>query len=74
LDLEGGELGLRVGELSQEHGVFYVPDEATFERLRVGSRVRILANHSCLAAAQHAHFHVLENGKITDRWTIHRGW
>jgi D-serine deaminase-like pyridoxal phosphate-dependent protein len=74
LDLEGGELGLRVGELSQEHGVFYVPDEATFERLRVGSRVRILANHSCLSAAQHAHFHVLENGKITDRWTIHRGW
>ena len=74
LDLEGRELDMRVESLSQEHGVFHAPDEETFERLKVGSRVRILANHSCLSAAQHADFHVLENGKITDKWAIHRGW
>lgn len=74
LDLEGRELGLRVESLSQEHGVFYAPNDEIFERLKVGSRVRILANHSCLSAAQHAHFNVLEQGRIADRWEIHRGW
>jgi D-serine deaminase-like pyridoxal phosphate-dependent protein len=74
LDLEGGETGLRVGALSQEHGVLTVEDEATLERLRVGARVRILANHSCLTAAQHSHYNVLEGGRVVDRWEIQRGW
>jgi D-serine deaminase-like pyridoxal phosphate-dependent protein len=74
LDLAGKELGLRVDSLSQEHGILLVEDEATFDKLRVGARVRILANHSCLAAAQHTHYHVLENDHVVDRWEIHRGW
>lgn len=74
LDLAGNELGLRVDSLSQEHGILLVEDAATFDKLKVGARVRILANHSCLAAAQHAHYHVLENDHILDRWEIHRGW
>ncbi len=74
LDLDGNELGLRVESLSQEHGVFYVQDEEIFNRLKVGSRVRILANHSCLSAAQHSHYNILENGEIVDKWVIHRGW
>jgi D-serine deaminase-like pyridoxal phosphate-dependent protein len=74
LDLAGNELGLRVDSLSQEHGILYVSDDATFDNLQVGTRVRILANHSCLAAAQHTHYHVLENDQIVDRWEIHRGW
>jgi D-serine deaminase-like pyridoxal phosphate-dependent protein len=40
----------------------------------VGDRVRILANHSCLTAAQHSHYNVIANGQIVDRWEIHRGW
>jgi D-serine deaminase-like pyridoxal phosphate-dependent protein len=74
LDLMGSELGLRVDSLSQEHGILQVEDEATFDKLKVGARVRILANHSCLAAAQHTHYHILENDRIVDRWEIHRGW
>jgi len=74
LDLAGEDLGLRVESLSQEHGVFEVADEATLDSLKVGSRVRVLANHSCLTAAQHDHYHVLEQGRIVDRWEIHRGW
>lgn len=73
-DLEGGDLGLRIGSLSQEHGEIIVNDEATFNRLKVGSRVRILANHSCLTALQHSHYHILDDGKIIDRWEINRGW
>ena len=74
LDLEGDELGLRVGALSQEHGEVFVGDEGLLDALRVGARVRVLANHSCLTAAQHSHYHVLEGGRLVDRWEILRGW
>lgn len=74
LDLEGNPLGAHIESLSQEHGVFHLDDDAAFDRLTVGSRVRILANHSCLTAAQHEHYNVLENDKIVDRWEIYRGW
>jgi D-serine deaminase-like pyridoxal phosphate-dependent protein len=74
LDLAGNGLNAHIESLSQEHGVFNVTDDATFESLKVGSRVRVLANHSCLTAAQHNHYHVFEDGQIVDRWEIHRGW
>jgi D-serine deaminase-like pyridoxal phosphate-dependent protein len=73
-DLAGNDLNLRVQSLSQEHGEISVADEKIFDSLKVGSRVRILANHSCLTALQHSHYHVLEGGKIVDRWEINRGW
>ncbi len=73
-DLAGSDLNLRVKSLSQEHGEIFVSDEATFKRLIIGSRVRILANHSCLTAAQHSYFHVLEGERIVDGWEIMRGW
>ncbi|HEY0099701.1 MAG TPA: alanine racemase [Pyrinomonadaceae bacterium] len=74
LDVEGRELNLRVASLSQEHGMIEVTDAALFEKLKVGTRLRILANHSCLTAAQHPHYNVLEGGRIVDRWQIQRGW
>jgi D-serine deaminase-like pyridoxal phosphate-dependent protein len=74
LDLEGGETGLRVGGLSQEHGEVFVEDEGLLDALPVGARVRVLANHSCLSAAQHTHYHVLEGSRVVDRWEIRRGW
>jgi len=74
LDVEGNDLNLRVASLSQEHGMIEVLDNALFERLKVGTRLRILANHSCLTAAQHPHYNVLEDGRIVDRWQIQRGW
>ena len=74
LDLEGADTGLRVDALSQEHGVVVADDERLFDRLRVGTRLRVLANHSCLTAAQHAHYNVVEGERVVDRWEIHRGW
>lgn len=74
LDLEGNETGMRVTGLSQEHGEIDASDAAEFERIKVGDRVRILANHSCLTAAQHSHYNILENGEIVDRWEIFGGW
>lgn len=74
LDLEGGDTGLRVGSVSQEHGEVLVEDENLLDHLSVGARVRVLVNHSCLTAAQHSHYNVLEGGRIVDRWEIQRGW
>lgn len=74
LDLDGNETGLRVTGLSQEHGEIVAEDDTLIDRVKVGDRLRILANHSCLTAAQHTHYNILENGQIVDRWEIHRGW
>lgn len=74
LDLEGRDLGLRLTGLSQEHGVIEVRDDALLTRLTVGTRVRVLANHSCLTAAQHAEYVVCDGTKMVDRWVNHRGW
>lgn len=74
LDIEGREIGMRVTSLSQEHGEIEVPDSDMFDRFKVGDRVRILTNHSCLTAAQHTHYNIIENGRVVDRWEIHRGW
>lgn len=74
LDLDGNETGLRVTGMSQEHGEIVSDDAAMIRRFKVGDRVRILANHSCLTAAQHTHYNVVENGRVIDRWEIHRGW
>ncbi|MEO5860635.1 MAG: alanine racemase [Pyrinomonadaceae bacterium] len=74
LDLDGNDLGVTVGGVSQEHGVVPVVDRDLLAKLNVGDRVRVLANHSCISAAQHTHYNVLENDEIVDRWEIHRGW
>lgn len=73
-DLNGNDLDLLVGSLSQEHGEIFVDNAEVFDRLKVGLRLRILANHSCLTALQHSHYHILENGEIVDKWEINRGW
>ena len=74
LDLQGQDLNLSVSEMSQEHGAVIAKDENILDRLKVGSRVRVLANHSCLTAAQHSYYNVLEGDNIVDRWKIHTGW
>ncbi|HYP53384.1 MAG TPA: alanine racemase, partial [Pyrinomonadaceae bacterium] len=74
LDLEGRDTSLRVTSVSQEHGAIENLSDADLERLRVGARLRVLANHSCLTAAQHSHYNVLEAGRVVDRWEILRGW
>jgi D-serine deaminase-like pyridoxal phosphate-dependent protein len=56
----------RLVSLSQEHGIV---DAA----LPVGSRVRILPNHSCLTVACFDKYQVVRGGEVVDRWKIWRG-
>jgi D-serine deaminase-like pyridoxal phosphate-dependent protein len=74
LDVEGDDTGMRVSGLSQEHGEIDAGDSKAFENLKVGDRVRVLANHSCLTAAQYSHYNVIDDGRMIDRWEISRGW
>jgi D-serine deaminase-like pyridoxal phosphate-dependent protein len=63
--------GLRLASLSQEHGVVEGPGVAA---LRPGTRLRILPNHSCLAAACFERFRVLRDGDVVGEWRPLRGW
>lgn len=73
-DLDGNDLGLVVTSVSQEHGKIHHVPEPLLHQLKVGTRVRVLANHSCLTAAQHTCYHILEDCTVIDRWKIHQGW
>jgi D-serine deaminase-like pyridoxal phosphate-dependent protein len=66
--------GLFVAAVSQEHGIVPVGDDTLFDRLPIGTQVRILPNHACITAAGYAHYDVLEDGKITAQWDRVNGW
>ena len=68
-DLDLRPLPARLVALSQEHGKV----EASVP-LPVGTRVRVVPNHSCLTAAMFDRYHVIEGGKIVDEWRPVRGW
>lgn len=67
-DYEAGLLsaGTRLVSLSQEHGVLGAS-------LPVGTRVRILPNHSCLTVACFDEYLVVRGSEVVDRWKIWRG-
>lgn len=66
--------GLYVTSVSQEHGHVVVPDDSVFDRLPVGTLVRVLPNHACMTAAAYDRYHVLEGGKLVGEWDRCNGW
>jgi D-serine deaminase-like pyridoxal phosphate-dependent protein len=71
-----GRLGdLRLGRLSQEHGVVASDRPLPFENLPIGARVRVLPSHSCMTAAAYPAYHLVEGGEtVVDRWERTNGW
>lgn len=61
--------GMQIVALSQEHGKI-----AAQTHVPVGTRLRIVPNHSCLTAAMFERYHVMERGKVVDTWRPVRGW
>jgi D-serine deaminase-like pyridoxal phosphate-dependent protein len=68
-DLELRPLPMRVISLSQEHGKIAVQ-----AHVPVGTRLRIIPNHSCLTSANFDRYHVLDEGKVVGEWRPVRGW
>jgi D-serine deaminase-like pyridoxal phosphate-dependent protein len=67
-----------VADANQEHGVIAVRpgSDARLPDLAVGDRVRIMPNHACATAAQHAAYHVVRGGShvVEACWPRFGGW
>ena len=69
-----GHPELSMAALSQEHGLIRAESRAAIDgRFKVGERIEIVPNHSCLTVAHFDEYHVVENGRVADRWRIARG-
>ena len=68
-DLNLGPLPMRLASLSQEHGVI-----AADHPLPVGTKLRIIPNHSCLTAAMFDAYQIVDRGRVVDQWKPVRGW
>jgi D-serine deaminase-like pyridoxal phosphate-dependent protein len=64
---------LAVNSVHQEHGTVLVED-AWFDRLPVGSLVRVLPNHACITAAGHSAYDVVHGSEVVARWERVNGW
>jgi D-serine deaminase-like pyridoxal phosphate-dependent protein len=58
----------------QEHGTIQISDPSWFERLPVGSQLRVLPNHACLTCAAYDSYDVIRDGAVVDRWSRINGW
>jgi D-serine deaminase-like pyridoxal phosphate-dependent protein len=77
LDIDGGRgFGEAVVErANQEHGIVGAPEPLPFDRLAVGTRVRVAPNHVCMTAAQYDRYHVVEGGdEVVAVWDRVNGW
>jgi D-serine deaminase-like pyridoxal phosphate-dependent protein len=76
LDASGGPRhGLRVVSLSQEHGVVRSARDLAPGELPIGSLLRIVPNHSCLAAALFDRYAVVRGpDAVIAEWRPVRGW
>lgn len=78
LDVDGRALpGWWMADANQEHGILARRDGAPADlaRFPVGSRVRVLPNHACATAAQHAAYHVVDGTRaVAAAWPRLSGW
>jgi D-serine deaminase-like pyridoxal phosphate-dependent protein len=70
-DLRLRPLPMRIVSLSQEHGKVETHPGAS---VPVGTRLRVIPNHSCLTAALFDGYAVLRGEEVVDRWVPVRGW
>ncbi|MBT5108589.1 MAG: hypothetical protein HOM25_07905 [Rhodospirillaceae bacterium] len=66
--------GLHVAQVSQEHGIVPVSNEAVYDQLPVGSKVRVAPNHACITAAAYPSYNVVEGARVVDEWDRVNGW
>ena len=65
---------LKLAALTQEHGEIRVNEPLAARDFPLGARVKILPNHSCLAAACFDRYYILSGGEVVDAWKPVRGW
>jgi len=65
---------LRLTALSQEHGQVVVNPPRHAAEFPIGTVLRIVPNHSCLAAALFDAYHTVRGAQVVGRWRPVRGW
>jgi D-serine deaminase-like pyridoxal phosphate-dependent protein len=67
---------LIVMEANQEHGIVARRDGGAidFARFPIGTWLRILPNHACATASQHAEYRVIRDGRVAETWDRFGGW
>jgi D-serine deaminase-like pyridoxal phosphate-dependent protein len=65
---------LRIVGLTQEHAEVRAAGDTDWSAFPVGARLRIVPNHSCLAAAQFDRYHVLRGDEVIAEWRPVKGW
>jgi len=67
---------LIVVDANQEHGIVARRGGGAIDlkRYPVGALLRILPNHACATAAQHAEYHVIRDGEPAEVWDRFGGW
>jgi len=78
---EGGHVldGWIVNQANQEHGIVEHRGGAAaagdvVARFPIGTRLRVLPNHACATAAQHAGYALVEGTSVKARWARFSGW
>jgi len=66
---------LFVRSVHQEHGLVVSKSPLPFDRLPIGSKVRLIPNHICMTAAAYTEYKVVDDGtEIIDTWGRSNGW
>ncbi|MEG1970301.1 MAG: alanine racemase [Burkholderiaceae bacterium] len=77
-DLDGAAIADHiVSGANQEHGIVARRDGGAIDwsRFPIGSRLRVLPNHACAMAAQHAEYHVVAGARdVLACWQRFGGW
>ncbi|HZT03992.1 MAG TPA: alanine racemase [Steroidobacteraceae bacterium] len=67
--------GLTVVDVHQEHGEIRSSTRLPFERLPIGSKIRIVPNHVCMTAAMYGNYLIVDGADaIVDVWERTNGW
>jgi D-serine deaminase-like pyridoxal phosphate-dependent protein len=66
--------GWRIVSLSQEHGLARSAEPLASGSFPIGSLLRVVPNHSCLAAALFERYAVVRGDVVVDEWRPARGW
>jgi D-serine deaminase-like pyridoxal phosphate-dependent protein len=70
--------GWIVNSANQEHGIVEHRGGPggvdVLERFPLGTRLRVLPNHACATAAQHAAYAVVDGAVLQHHWPRFNGW
>jgi D-serine deaminase-like pyridoxal phosphate-dependent protein len=64
--------GLQFTALSQEHGKIRIDGASSSKSFRVGHRLRVIPNHTCLAANLSDRYYIVDKDRVTAVWAVQR--